>query len=640
MYTLRFLILVVVTLNGLVPAAWAEGEQSSGPSKLTAVTMNYCRASFHRIRKNPSKRVMHEEQAKILNNLNLRGIDDQEVISLYTAVLDEVGRESIAEKEKIVIQDGYKWNLRQQALSKAFILGAEVGTAQYVSAVKTGATSWWDYRSLTASRDVDTWRVDKTRMTEVVDKSSRFMDTFWKLAQKKQIPDDWLVRGDDLDRLETAVEEQDPEVRLRVLQRMERFMTCYPPYWYHVGRTQQALGKLSEAAATYEKLRELGHGHFRKDDMLAAALANRAVILSYLREPEAVQTAQKAMEYSNTCWQANLVCARILAQHREYVLAEDAVLRNLDVAIEKPQSLACLLSLYCETGDNGKLAARLGDAETVAQVSTPVLLQCAARLGTEKLPDPAMHQIVCSLYGYEQLGRQQLSFVVQPTWEMETANASLKMGSTEYKSSRKTQTAQGQTVMLFAAQEQVRGFSDPRMGDGDELLLDLQYEGTKPIRLHFERKNWTPEMQAHFEQLARREQEKSNADSTATVKSPLDLLRGFPQGQTHTAARPPRISYVITNVEVGDDQLALRESDFEETSFQSRSGEEGEETAEPATREDLSTSSGEDVDSPAENSRDFEESAAEGRRRRPVAPTPKGVSLLKLPVGFDPPPGK
>ena len=31
----------------------------------TAVALNYCRASFHRIRKNPSKRVMLEEQEKL-----------------------------------------------------------------------------------------------------------------------------------------------------------------------------------------------------------------------------------------------------------------------------------------------------------------------------------------------------------------------------------------------------------------------------------------------------------------------------------------------------------------------------------------------------------------------------------------------
>src|SRR5690348_10108755 len=56
-------------------------------ARSTAVALNYCRASFHRMRQNPSKRVLSEEQQHILNNLNLNEIGDQEVITLYTGVL-------------------------------------------------------------------------------------------------------------------------------------------------------------------------------------------------------------------------------------------------------------------------------------------------------------------------------------------------------------------------------------------------------------------------------------------------------------------------------------------------------------------------------------------------------------------------
>src|SRR4029079_2383371 len=54
----------------------------------TAVALMYCRASCHRIRRCRSKRVLMEEQDKILNNLNLNQIADEEVVRLYTAVLD------------------------------------------------------------------------------------------------------------------------------------------------------------------------------------------------------------------------------------------------------------------------------------------------------------------------------------------------------------------------------------------------------------------------------------------------------------------------------------------------------------------------------------------------------------------------
>src|SRR5690606_8513852 len=103
-------------------------------------------------------------------------------------------------------------------------LATEVATQQYVAAVRTGAHSWWDYRTLGWHRDLDVWKVERERMIAVVDKSSLFLDTFWKLTRKHPIPDRWLVRSDDLDRLEEALREPDLEVRLRVLRRMEPFM--------------------------------------------------------------------------------------------------------------------------------------------------------------------------------------------------------------------------------------------------------------------------------------------------------------------------------------------------------------------------------------------------------------------------------
>ncbi len=73
-------------------------ESSPDPlAKPTAIVLNYCRASFHRIQKTPSKRVLHEEQEKILNNLNLNPIADAEIIRLYTAVLSEIADVQIAD---------------------------------------------------------------------------------------------------------------------------------------------------------------------------------------------------------------------------------------------------------------------------------------------------------------------------------------------------------------------------------------------------------------------------------------------------------------------------------------------------------------------------------------------------------------
>ena len=516
---------------GTAPAAVTDERAA----RSTAVALNYCRASFHRMRQNPSKRVLSEEQQHILNNLNLNEIGDQEVITLYTGVLDEIGKERIAEKERVVLKQSYKHQVRRQVLSNAFILGAEVTTAQYVSAVRTGANSWWDYRTTTTNRDLDLWKVEKTRMTEVNDKSSKFLDTFWKMAQKKNIPDNWLVRGDDLDKLDAALVETNPETRLRVLQRMERFMTCYPPYHYHVARTQQAQGQWANAAVTYEKLAQLGQGHFRKDEMLAAGLANLAIIQAYLKSPDAPQTARRALEYSTGAWQANLVCARILQEAGEATEAEEAILRNLDVDLERPQSLASLISLYQKSGNNAKLITTLSDPQTLTELPATALLQSVATLGVRKMPPLAMQQLVTSLYAYDQPafgGRSQLVCVASPAWNLERAET-VVVGSHPESPETRGVSSRGQTQLYFSSP----GVQLAANGES-ELIMEIRYPESQPIRLHLRRSAWSQDMLDHVERQAGRAGE---------VR---DLLPMFAQTRRRT-------SFVVSEAEFGEQKIAL-----------------------------------------------------------------------------------
>ena len=303
---------------------------TSAENRSTAVALNYCRASFHRIRKEPTRVVLYQEQEKILNNLNLDAVDDPEVIQLYTAVLDEINQVGVADYERNLYREQHKNSIQKKVAWDVLALGADVATAQLGNAIRSGANSWWDYRSMGFQREQDLLKIEKTRITSVVAKSSLFMDTFWKLAQKKKIPDKWLVRGNDLDALEVAMREPNPEVRSRVLKRMEDFMECYPPYWYYTGRTQQEQGQLADAVLTYQRLEQMGQGHFRKDDMLATALANEAAIEDYSGQLNAVATANRALGYSRDVWEANLVCARVLERNARTSDAEDAILCNLD----------------------------------------------------------------------------------------------------------------------------------------------------------------------------------------------------------------------------------------------------------------------------------------------------------------------
>jgi hypothetical protein len=85
--------------------AGKDRKDDEGVRRSTAVTLNYCRASFYRIQKMPTLRVLVEEQEKILNNVDLNGIADQEVIKLYTGVLVEISEIRLSDRERVVLDD-------------------------------------------------------------------------------------------------------------------------------------------------------------------------------------------------------------------------------------------------------------------------------------------------------------------------------------------------------------------------------------------------------------------------------------------------------------------------------------------------------------------------------------------------------
>ena len=401
----------------------AENPVDNEANRSTAVALNYCRASFHRIRKEPTRVVLYQEQEKILNNLNLDAVDDPEVIQLYTAVLDEINQVGVADYERNLYREMHKNSIQKKVAWDVLALGADVATAQVGTAIRNGANSWWDYRSMGIQREQDLLKIEKTRISSVVAKSSLFMDTFWKLAQKKKIPDKWLVRGNDLDALEVAMHEPNPEVRLRVLRRMEDFMQCYPPYWYYTGRTQQEQGLLADAVRTYQRLERLGQGHFRKDDMLATALANEAAIEDYNGQSIAIQTADRAMNYSRDVWEANLICARVMERNSQTVQAEDAILCNLDTSLERQNSQVFLVSLYQKTGEKTKLSQVLSNPQTVAELPAPLLLRCAATLGEKDTPSTVIPAIMASLDAQPQFqfGKDELVVRVSSAWQLHLA---------------------------------------------------------------------------------------------------------------------------------------------------------------------------------------------------------------------------
>ena len=446
----------------------------------TAVTLNYCRAALHRIRRASSKKILLEEQQRILNNLDLNQIDDPEVITLYRSILDEIGQVEISDRERTVIGEQFSRGVQRKMGTDFFVIGAQAATGQLGSVIQSGANSWWDYRTTAIKRDSDLWQVEKVQFTTLMSRSSTFLDSFWKLSRKNEIPDRWLLRDQDLDQLSDTLEEQDAERRLRMLARLERFMECYPPYWYYVARTQQQLGKTEDAAKTFERLAEIGQGHFRQDDMLASSMANLALIQESQHDPEAPRTAARAFNYSTRSWESNLVCAWVLGRHAEYRDAEDLILCNMDDQLETEQSTIALVSLYFHSADKVKLKSLLEDEQIVRRIPIPGLLLCAKLLGPADIPARASTYLASTLTAVPRpSGRMNaISVAAARGWKLNDAETTISDGSCTFQYAGHRAVEDG-LEMSFTPSLNSR--TDGELGK--TLRMTLQYPATPAIRV-------------------------------------------------------------------------------------------------------------------------------------------------------------
>ena len=487
---------------------------------------------FYRIQKSPTLRVLVEEQEKILNNVDLNGIADQEVIKLYTGVLVEISEIRLSDRERLVLEDKYHNTLGTLLTADAFDFGTQLASAHYLSAVRTGARSWWDYRTSVNTRDLDVFHVDQKRLMTFTEKSGQFLDTFWKLARDRKIPDRWLIRNQDLHNLEKAMQEHDPSIRLRVLKRMQDFMVCFPPYWYYVARTEQALGRLACAAEGYERLVKVGQGHFRKDEMLAAGLANRAMILDYLRMPGAVEAALKALDYSTDVWEANLMSAQVLGRNGRAAEAEDAILRNLDVELERDHSLVAIVSLYATTHNIQKLQSWLSNASVVSRLPMPTLVRAAAVLGPRRLPAAVAAQWAATVQARYDInfGADDFVLVTTPAWGLQASEMSLFVGKD---SSRQS------TIALMPGKSEVR-FG--RIGDVGHLFYGSSSSPPATLLVKF------PD--APLVRLRLDSRSETASASSSTFSSVVEMLTPSSMAGRHQALQ-------LATVEIGQEQFAV-----------------------------------------------------------------------------------
>ena len=188
--------------------------------------------------------------------------------------------------------------------------------------------------------------------------------------------------------------------------------------------------------------------------------------------------------HSSNCWEANLICARVLADSGMVSQSEDAILTNLDTNLERPRSLVHLLSLYYRTGDLEKIASRLADPTVCRDLPVPVLLRCASRLAPSKVPATVNRQLAASLRVMPRrvFGADDVVVVAGTGWQLDEAKLVLALNGKPTTIRPRLFRRDGQLVATFP---RVAEFGNPLTvsSNSPTATLTLQYTDTPLIRL-------------------------------------------------------------------------------------------------------------------------------------------------------------
>ena len=264
--------------------------------------LNYCTYSLAKIVSYNDRVVLDNEYNNIINAINLKNIRDEQIITVLKRIMDTLAQFRLSEIEKDKLQNIYEMKSQQSILE---IMGIKRGSkvtgilavsslikasANAVSAfaasaaVASAASVYADYqRNMETYRERITdhqWNMTKDAIAELNELHKLVLETYWRILQSSDAPDEWRLTLAQFDALIGAGKEADSATRHRMLTRLEKDGGYIPAYWYYRAQAAHAAAKdepsqkamyaqdINKCVEYYEKYM----GFLRKDELYASIM--------------------------------------------------------------------------------------------------------------------------------------------------------------------------------------------------------------------------------------------------------------------------------------------------------------------------------------------------------------------------------
>ena len=438
----RIFLLLLIILIFLSPSNIFASQNDEYDPIQTVLALNYAKVSLVKVISYNDVIILEQEYDNIINNINLSKIQDYEIVSLFTGLMDILTQTKISAKQKEFVQRNFDKKV-EKALYESFSSGLSSAMSNArdpytacASALTSIGSSYFNYRqnleNYKDQRNEDEWKIDKQILLDLNLIRKEFFVKSWELQKKYEFPDHWRLSENQVEEYVEALKDNDPKRRYRKLKRMETSFKAYPPFWYYLGSTAQNNGDVDEALNCYQEFDKTRKGIFRKDQFIVSTNMKKIALIDTTYNNESVSPMlEEILDNSNNQdWNNYLFAALQYANINEYQKSEELLTRNIDNGYEvslNKRVLGELILANKKDGNNNDLTDLINEMVTNDDVKNQDVLYLYGRTNNKNIIkglEPQILSIEVSL-NKNLIGKDDLIVVLPIKWFYDDLSASI-----------------------------------------------------------------------------------------------------------------------------------------------------------------------------------------------------------------------
>lgn len=264
----------------------------------TAMLLNYCRESLYKIIEFNDRTVLDEEYGKLINNIDITRIQDDEAAKLIESLLRELSALKLNDVEKQALADAYNREIGSSVLSAfkgaavaagasarvANVVGTPAGIACQAIVALVSGIGTYKKEIARKQRDVSDrlMQLQVEELNRLTILRTQFFDTEYKLYKRYSLPDRLNLKEVQMAQYIKVLADEDSERRFERLDRLKDDFDAFPPFWYQLGKAAQEASREDVADQCYQHFEQI-YPHVFREDLDYVMLCMHRILM---RDPE------------------------------------------------------------------------------------------------------------------------------------------------------------------------------------------------------------------------------------------------------------------------------------------------------------------------------------------------------------------